>query len=167
MSSDHSPNSLTKEAGKASTQTLRPPRKNPESVAAVDPWQLLALRTCIYIRTMQIKNHFSLPQEATRGWRSRPSSWWPSSLLILDKVCLLTLWLGLKHRSLCRYLGWGLHVKAQISAAKEENYYKYVDHGENEKRNGQKTQSPTLERQVAVFRHQPDFADFNMVVLDI
>lgn len=57
MSSDHSPNSLTKEAGNFLTQTLRPPRKIQDQCQQqiLPSWQVLALRTCIYIRTMQIK----------------------------------------------------------------------------------------------------------------
>lgn len=60
MSSDHSPNSLTKEAGNFLTQTLRPPRKIQDQCQQqiLPSWQVLALRTCIYIRTMQIKSFF-------------------------------------------------------------------------------------------------------------
>lgn len=57
MSSDHSPNSLTKEDGKSLTKTSRPPRKiqNQYQQQILPSWQVLALTTCIYIRIMQIK----------------------------------------------------------------------------------------------------------------
>lgn len=109
-------------------------QKNSESVSAADPSLLASagLENMYLYQNNGNKTIFSLPQEAIRGWRSRPSSWWPSSLLILDKFCLLTL-ISAEAQALCRYFGWGLHIKAQISAAKEENHYKYLNHSENEK----------------------------------
>lgn len=135
MSNEHSPNSLTKEAGKVLTQTMRPPRKiqNQCQQQILPSWQVLAWRTCIYIRTMQIKSFF-----LTTGSNTRLKKQIFQLMAIFSPNSGQVLFINTEIRAEAQALliFWGLHIK--ISATKGENFYKYVNHGENEKEMGRK-----------------------------
>lgn len=157
MSSDHSLNSLTKEAGKVLTQTMRAARKtqNQCQQQILHSWQVLALRMCIYIRTMQI-NPFFLTIGSNMRLKKQIFQLMAIFYLNFAQVLLINTVI----RALCRYFGWGLHVKAQISAAKEENYHQYGNHGENEKEMDRKQRTQHSNCKLHVLEINQAFADF-------
>lgn len=160
-SSDHSPNSLTKEAGKVLTQNTRPPRKiqNRCQQQILPSCQVLALRMYIYIRTMAIKSFFLTTGSNTR-LKKQIFQLMAIFSLNFAQVLLVNTVIRAEARALCRYFGWGLHIKAQISAAKEENYYKHGKHRENEKEMDRKRRPQHVNCELHLLDINQAFADF-------